>query len=390
MSPTRIPPENIIRYFRDHAGAILDVLDLLVRTETPSGDSHAIERFVRTYGGLLDDAGIEWHELRGRVGPMIRAHLPGAAGASQSPLILVGHSDTVWPLGEVARRPPRERDGLYYGPGAFDMKAGLALAVFVLRFLRLSGAPLSRSLDLYVSPDEELGSATAHAHMELLVPRDAIALILEPPLPDGSLKLWRKGVGMYRLAVRGREAHAGSEPDAGRSAIVEMARRILEIHGWNDPGRGLRVNVGEVRGGIATNVIAGSAEAGIDTRFDSLADGKEIDRRLRSLSTTEPEISLVLSGGIIFPPLAPDDRSRALADRAVEIGGQLGMEISQGRSGGGSDGSFLASLGVSVLDGLGVDGGGAHAQDEHIRIDRLPLRAALLARLILAIDGGAG
>jgi glutamate carboxypeptidase len=266
------------------------------------------------------------------------------------------------------------------------MKAGLALAAHVFAWLRGSGAELRRPLALALSADEELGSREAHERMERLVPPDATALVLEPPLPDGSLKAWRKGVGMYRLEARGREAHAGNEPERGVNAIVELARRILELEAWGDAARGITVNVGEVHGGVATNVVAGRAWAGVDTRFDGMEDGVALDRRLRALAASTPGASLHLEGGLIFPPMCPSVRGRGLIDLACRVARELGLEVGAGRSGGGSDGSFLAARGALVLDGLGVDGAGAHAPDEHIRIDRIAPRAAFLARLILALQ----
>jgi glutamate carboxypeptidase len=266
------------------------------------------------------------------------------------------------------------------------MRAGLTAMVFALEYLNESGRSLSRRLQVFLSADEEVGSVTAHPHMEALFPPGAAALVLEPPCPDGALKAWRKGVGMYDLQVTGRESHAGNEPEAGVNAIVELARQVLAITAWSDPSRGVTLNVGEAQGGVATNMVAGSATAGIDLRFETPEDGESMDRRLKSLEPVDPRAGIAVTGGIIFPPLAPDERSRRLQDVAIGAARELGFDLGRGKSGGGSDGSYLASRGLAVIDGLGVEGGGAHARDEHIVIERLPWRAAFLHRLILALD----
>lgn len=365
---------------------MLDVLERLVRIESPTGDTEGIEAFVRSLALLLESAGVSCREIPGPGGPHLLGEVIPAKEAGP-PIVLVGHSDTVWPRGEVARRPPRADGGRLHGPGVYDMRAGLTSMVFALEFLNESGRSLSRRLQVFLSADEEVGSVTAHPHMEALFPPGAAALVLEPPCPDGALKAWRKGVGMYDLHVTGRESHAGNEPEAGVNAILELARQILAITAWSDAARGVTLNVGEARGGVATNMIAGSATAGIDLRFERLEDGESLDRRLKTLGPVDPRAGISVSGGIIFPPLAPDERSRRLQDIAVGAARELGFELARGRAGGGSDGSFLASRGLAVIDGLGVEGGGAHSREEHIVIERLPWRAAFLSRLILALDG---
>ncbi len=380
-------PQACLNYFRASERHMLEALDALVSIDSPSGDIDGITSFVRKYSDLLHSAGIRLMELPGPGGP----HLLGEGifgGSSGPPIVLVGHSDTVWPRGEAARRPPTRSEGRLYGPGACDMRAGLVIAAFALRCLRESRATLCRPVQIFLSADEEVGSLTAHPHMERLFSPDTTALVLEPPLEDGSLKIARKGVGMYRLTAQGIEAHAGLEPEKGASAITEIVHQILEVLSWADPARGITLNIGQIRGGFATNVVAGHAEAGLDVRFDTLADGKAIHARLQELRPLKDRTRLRIEGGIIFPPLVPDDRSYRLAGTAMGIARELGLEISTGKAGGGSDGSFLASRGVCVLDGVGVDGAGAHTPQEHIRIDRLALRAALLTLLVLAEGTG--
>jgi glutamate carboxypeptidase len=268
----------------------------------------------------------------------------------------------------------------------FDMKAALALVAGVAEFLSVEGIALRRRLQVFVAADEEIGSPTAHPHMREALAAGATALVPEPPGLDGSMKVARKGVGIYKLRVRGREAHAGVAPEKGVSAIVELARQILELRSWNDTGRGISVNVGTVEGGTATNVVAGSARCEVDVRFERPADGEELEERFRALRPADARARLEVEGGTIFPPLVPTERSLELTELAVGVAGEVGLRISTESTGGGSDGAFLATLGLTVLDGLGPEGDGAHSLDEHIVIGRLPARAAFLARLVLALD----
>jgi glutamate carboxypeptidase len=376
-----MPLKAPLDYFQERSGEMLQVLEDLVSIESPSGEARAVESFVRAYGALLEKVGVSWEAIPAEGGPHLFGELPSPTESSP-PLVLVGHSDTVWPLGELVRRPPRREGGRFYGPGAHDMRAGLAILLFVLRYLREGRHALNRRVQVFLSADEELGSRSAHPHMDRLLSPAATALVLEPPLPDGSLKIERKGVGMYRIEVSGLEAHAGNEPERGVNAIEELARKTLEVTAWSDPRRGVRVNVGKIEGGIATNVVPGFAAAGVDVRFDRMEDGEDIHRKLRSLRPEDPRASLSISGGIIFPPMVPSERRQGIAALAIGIARENGLAISAGKSGGGSDGSYLAQRGLLVLDGLGVDGGGAHSREEHVVIDRMPPRAAILAGLL--------
>jgi len=310
----------------------------------------------------------------------------GEIAGEEPALALVGHSDTVWPVGEPERRPAAERDGKLYGPGAYDMRSGLCLILWALRYIAEQRVPYRRRILVFLAADEETGSATARPHMYRRLPADGTALVPEPPCPDGSLKIERKGVGIFRLDVTGREAHAGAEPERGVSAISELARMILEIESWADAGRGWLVSVGAVEGGTARNVVPGSASCSIDFRYDRQEDGARLEKKLRALTAKNPDAKIEVSGSLAFPPLVPTRRSRFLSQRAIEIAGdEFGVDVSAGASGGGSDGSHLAARGMTVLDGLGIDGGGAHAKDEHIRVDRVPFRAAFFTRLVLEL-----
>lgn len=379
MSPT-VPA--ILDYFRERGDSLLAELRSFVELESPSRDPGRIESFVDAYASLLDEAGLSCRRFPGEWGPQLLGELPG----EDPPIVLVGHCDTVWPVGAVAERPVEMREGKLFGPGAYDMKAGLCIALGVVRFLADTGHQPRRRLQLFVAADEESGGTTGHPCMDEVLSPGSTAFVVEPPCPDGSVKVRRKGVGIYELRITGREAHAGVEPERGVSAVDELARLVLEIHGWNDPARGIQLNVGTISGGTAGNVIAGSASASVDLRFDNPADGEEFDRRLRALEPANPDATLEVDGDLCFPPLVPTAETLRLGEKACSIASELGLEISIGSSGGGSDGSYLSSKGFFVLDGMGVEGGGAHALDEHVVVESLAERAALLTAMVLAVD----
>ena len=378
--PPKVP--SILKYFQERSDSMLEELRGFVELETPSRDAGRIESFVAAYSSLLDEAGLACRQFPGALGPQLLGELPG----EDPPIVLVGHCDTVWPAGVVGERPVDVREGKFFGPGAYDMKAGLCIALGVARFLRDTGHSLRRRLQVFVAADEESGGTTGHPCMDDALSPGSTALVVEPPCPDGAVKVRRKGVGIYELKITGREAHAGVEPERGISAVDELARLVLEIHGWNDPARGIQLNVGTIVGGTAGNVVAGSAAAGIDLRFDLPADGEEMERRLLALEPANPGASLEVDGSLCFPPLVPTPETLRLGEMACSIASELGLEISTGSSGGGSDGSYLSSKGHFVLDGMGVEGGGAHALDEHIVLESLPVRAALLTGMVLAVD----
>lgn len=378
--------DPLLEYFRGHSSELLAILEESVSFDTPAGRAELVAAFVRHYRGLVEKAGMVADEIPGPAGPHLFAE-KRPLKETRPPIVLVGHADTVWPVGEVERRPPRIEDGCLYGPGVYDMRAGLCLIVAALRYLDETGIELPCRLQMFVAADEEDGSFTAHPHMERLLSVEAVALVPEPPGADGSLKGERKGVGQYQVDIEGCEAHAGVEPERGASAVHEMARRILELERFADPSKGVTINVGLATGGTAANVVAGRARLGVDVRFDHELDGEEVHRRILSLTAVDPRITVAVKGGIIFPPLEATARNRRVCERAVEIAKSMGLEIGVEKSGGGSDGSFLSALGLGVVDGLGVDGGGAHALHEHVRIDRLAPRAAFFTRLILDLAG---
>jgi glutamate carboxypeptidase len=375
-------PTETLRHFESKRDDMLAELSELVAMETPSHDVEAISAFVARYRLALESAGLDCVEHTTPRGPCLTGELPG----EDPGIVLVGHSDTVWPHGTLDDRPPTLRDGKLFGPGVYDMKAGLCLILAVVRFIAEHRVQLRRRLQVFIATDEETGSISSQPLMDQVLSTDATALVPEPPCPDGSVKIERKGVGIYTIRIKGREAHAGVEPEKGISAIDEVSRLVLELHGWSDSSRGISLNVGRIEGGSASNVVAGEAKVVLDVRFERPEDGEDLHTRVLALRPSQPDASIDIDGGILFPPLVPTPKSRELAAMTCDIAEELGTRFGVGKSGGGSDGSYLASRGLTVIDGLGIDGSGAHATHEHIVAERISFRAALMTRVVLALD----
>ncbi len=366
---------------------VLVFLEELVSIESPSRDKHSLDAL----GTLLAR---HLHQLGGSIeiipnvqgSDHILARFPGLG--AKRPALVLGHFDTVWPKGTIDRMPFRvEADGRAFGPGIFDMKAGLASLWWALSVLMNARYLDRRPIWALLTSDEEIGSPTARGLIEDLARQCAYVLVLEPPLADGGLKTARKGVGRFRLKIEGKAAHAGVAPTEGRSAIIELAHQIFAIQQLQDLSAGTTINIGVVAGGTTANVVPASASAEIDVRVVSAGEAARMSAALLALSSLTPEIRLAISGGFTRPPMERTPAVAALYEQAQRIGRQLGLELTEGSTGGGSDGNFTAALGVPTLDGLGVRGGGAHADDEHIVIDSLPERAALLAALLLQLEG---
>jgi glutamate carboxypeptidase len=372
----------LLAYFEEKQGELLDFIRWLVEQESMSREAEATRRIAEQFGERLARIGPRVELLSDpRYGATLRARFEDSSGDEER-LLVVGHLDTVWPIGTLARRPFRVEDDRAYGPGIFDMKAGVAIAAFAMRALKESGRAAKRPVTFLMTCDEETGSHFSREIIEEEAIRARAALVLEPPIPGGTVKTARKGVGEFELIVRGRPAHAGNDPRAGISAITEIARQILAINEMCDYDRGTTLNVGVVHGGVLSNVVAAEARAAVDMRFRTVDEGKRIEQAMAKLSPTLDGAQIEVRGGINRPPLVRTSEIGALFEHARGLAAEIGFELSEGSVGGGSDGNFIAAKGVPVLDGLGVDGAGAHAEHEHIIISDIPRRAALLARLI--------
>jgi glutamate carboxypeptidase len=369
---------------------VLDTIEALVAVESPTTDKAAVDRCGTELASRLEAIG-------GRVTPLtcpergnhLLAEFPstalGAGGSTASQILLLGHFDTVWPVGQLERMPLARSNGRLHGPGVFDMKAGIAIGMLATRALVERGPSIPHRIVMLWTTDEEIGSGSSRAAIEEEAARSAAVLVLEPSLPGGAVKTSRKGCGGYQLTVRGIAAHAGIEPQKGASAVQELAHQILRINALQDLARGISVNVVQVTGGMRSNVIPDEARAVVDVRVPTSAAAAEVEAAFRALRPVDRRTTLEARGGFDRPPLERSDKVARLYSEARDVARELGQELGEGGTGGGSDGNFTAALGVPTLDGLGAVGDGAHALHEHVDIESLADRAALVAGLITRI-----
>jgi glutamate carboxypeptidase len=381
----------VLAWLRERTSAMCELLEDLARAESPSDDPASQ---ARAHGILVDELsglGFETERLAGRrTGDHLLAHGPDP-GASERRQLLLGHLDTVWPVGTLAEMPVELREGCLFGPGVFDMKAGLVQMLFALRALAELGLEPACAPVALINADEELSSPESREHIERLARESERAFVLEPSVgPAGKLKTARKGVGRFTVKVRGVASHAGLDPEAGRSAILEVSHQIQTLFSLNDPDRGVTVNVGTIDGGLRPNVVAAEVVAQVETRVVSADDAARIEERIRALAPVTEGVTLEVEGGFRRPPLERTRRNRELWELARAAADGLGIELDQALVGGASDGN-IASAHTATLDGLGAVGDGAHAAHEHVLVERMPERAGLLAMLLaapLADDAG--
>jgi glutamate carboxypeptidase len=353
-----------------------ELLRDLVQLESPTGDADRIGRIGDRIVSELVAVGATVE----RLGPHLRAEL-GPALDGRRPLLVLTHMDTVWPAGTLAAMPFRVEGDWAHGPGAFDMKAGIVTMLQALR----EAAPLRRPVVALVTADEEVGSPDGREHVRREAAAAAAALVLEPPIREGTITTGRSGLARYQLDVTGRAAHAGHAGGGGVSAIEELAHQVLALHALADHARGVRVNVGQIGGGTGDNVVAGEAWARIDARAWTAEGQAELEGAIRGLEPQLDGVTLRVTGGVTRPPMKRTPATARLAARAIAIAERLGVPIAETVSGGGSDGNFAATAGAPVLDGLGPVGAGAHAVDERVSLVSLAERTRLLTELLRAL-----
>ncbi|MDH3272219.1 MAG: M20 family metallopeptidase [Gemmatimonadota bacterium] len=377
-----------LEHVRGRRDEFVDFLSSLCRVESPTDHPETQSGVHAILGPAFEDLGYEVRVVEGRVSGNHLLAFPKRRDRSLSTQLLIGHSDTVWPLETIERMPVQVDEGRLHGPGTLDMKGGLTQIVFALRALRDLGHEPDVTPVVFVNSDEEVGSPDSKRHVRRLARAAVRALVLEPSLgPRGLIKTARKGLGRFDITVRGRAAHAGLEPEAGASAILELAHVIQRLNELNDPERGTTVNVGRIDGGTRPNVIAAEARASVDVRVTSLEFGAEVERRVHAIKPSTPGVTLQVEGGIRVAPLERTPRNMQLWETARAIGGRMGFDLEDAMAGGGSDGN-TTSLFTATLDGLGCVGDGAHANHEHIVIEPSLDRCALLTGLLLAPDAG--
>jgi glutamate carboxypeptidase len=375
-------------HLESRQGEMLALTRSLVETESPSGDVEGSRAVVK----LLEDAArkidgvtsVERIESPG-YGEHLRVRAFADAREHPDTILVIGHTDTVHPRGSVSERPWREQAGRIYGPGIFDMKANCAQALEVIRACSTLGLAPRCPVVLLLTCDEETGSMTGRALIEEGARASRGVLVLEPPASNGRVKTARKGTGLFTIEAHGIAAHAGLEPEKGASAILEIARQIERLHAMNEPARGITVNVGVVQGGTRSNVVAASASAEIDVRFSTTEEAKRLEEKILGAQSFDERVKLSITGSINRPPLERTEKVASLFNLARKVAALLDFDLGEASVGGASDGNFVAALNVAVLDGLGIDGDGAHATHEHIVIDDIARRGALLAGIIASM-----
>ena len=375
-----------MEWLRPREVAMTRLLGQFVRAESPSFDKAAVDRFGRMVAAEWKRRGARVTLVRQRErGDHVRAEWNPPGNRARGQILVLGHLDTVYGLGTLAGMPFRLTRGRAYGPGAFDMKGGLVIALFAVDALAATGRlPQKRIVFLWTS-DEEIGSGTSRAVIEREARRSDAVLVLEPAAGlDGRVKTGRKGVGEIEIVATGRAAHAGLNPEDGINAIEEIALQIARISRWNQPRRGITVNAGVIEGGTRTNVIPENARVLVDVRAVRAGDMRALERKFRALRPILRGAKLQIRGGFNRPPMERKS-SAALYAKARALAKEMGVTLGEAYVGGGSDGNFTAALGVPTLDGLGAVGEGAHSPNENIVIRALPERAALFAGLLATI-----
>lgn len=367
-------------YLRAQLPAMTDMLSKLVSIESQTDDKAGVDRVGQYVAGELTSLGakVTRFEQPVRGDHVLGVFNPGA----QNTVTLILHMDTVHPTGTLAARPIRVEDGKFYGPGSYDMKASHVITLFALRALKELNLFPNREVRVLYTSDEETGSITSRELIEAQSRGATLAMVMEPALADGRLKSSRKGVGDFRVTARGRAAHAGAEHKQGINAIQELAYQALKLQSLTDYARGVSFSVGDIRGGGVTNVVPDWATLQVDTRVMAAEDAQWVTDQVYGLKPVLPGATLEIEGQFNRPPMECDAQRLASFDRVRQIGRTVGLELEHGPSGGGSDASFTAGIGVPTLDGFGAIGDGAHAVHEHVILSSLPARAALCAAVV--------
>lgn len=370
---------ELLKYFENKRQSMIDELTVLVEHESPSNNKAAVDALSKVIAQQFEALGaeVEVHP-REVVGDIVLGKWN--TGAAGKPVLIISHMDTVWDVGTLDKMPIRmDDDGRMYGPGALDMKAGIVLSMNAIAGLQDMDTLPDRPIYYLVTTDEEIGSVQSRELIETLAKECDLVLITEPPTADGALKTWRKGTARYELSIQGRASHAGNEPEQGVNSIIEFAQHALEINQLNDLKNGTSVSVTVVSGGTATNVIPAFTQAQIDVRTMTLNAYDKVHNTLMDRMSYIPGSQVSVERKSHRPPMERDGES---FEKVREIAKNNGITVREDGAGGGSDGNFTAALGIPTIDGLGAEGTGLHATHEHILINSLPKKAALIAAII--------
>ncbi len=376
--------KQVLEHVRGERALLVELLEELTAAESPSKHPDIHDRIRTSLVTMFADLDFVVREV-GQRGAARHVYARPRVRDPRKPLqLVIGHYDTVWPLGTLAERPFEVDGNIIRGPGVFDMKGGLVMFLLAMRTLRNLGLDLPATPLVFVNADEEIGSRSSTRYIRALAERSARALVLEPALGEtGLVKTERKGIGRYTFTVYGKAAHAGLDPEGGASAILELSHIIQKLFALNDPAAGVTVNVGTVDGGIQPNVVAPHSSCVVDVRVPTVADGERVHAAIHSMEPSTEGVRLRIEGAIGRPSMEATPRNQALWGQAQVLGKELGLELESARAGGGSDGNTTSQY-TATLDGLGPVGDGAHAVHEFLYIDKTLERAALLALLLTA------
>lgn len=376
---------DLLSFFDARTPEMVALLKQLVLFESPSHDKALVDALGDFVTQICRELGatVEIHP-RQEVGNLRLARWND--GAPGKPILLLAHMDTVWPAGTLATMPLREEDGILYGPGVVDMKGGIVVALEAIRGLRDLGAMPQRPIWILFTSDEETGSHHSRDLICALAAQAGLVLVMEPAADGEAFKTWRKGIARYTVRTTGRASHAGQAPEAGVNAVIEAAHQAIYLHSLNDLPNGTSVSVTMIQGGIATNVIPPEATLQVDVRFLKASEAERVHRAILGLSPVLPGAGVTVEGQIDRGPMERDEQMIRAFAQAKEIAASLGLELTEGGSGGASDGNFTAAMGIPTLDGLGAGGAGLHAAHEQVHIRTLHRRAALLAKMLCDWD----
>ena len=363
-------------------GRLRSRLRELVEVESPSGDAEAVNRagaLVETWAAELGGKAVR--HAGGTFGDVLELHFGPDREAAGRAVLLLGHLDTVWPMGTLRSMPWKEAEGRFFGPGVLDMKAGVVMALEAAALVLKRNGALHQPVTLLLNPDEEVGSPVSRMHTERLARLAAKVYVLEPA-QGLAYKTSRKGVGHFELELTGVAAHAGVDFERGHSAVLEAARLVAAVSEWTDLARGRTINAGVITGGTRSNVIAAQCRVEVDARVVTMEDAAAVEALFAGLRTVDAACSVAVHGGINRPPMERSEGTVHLFERAQRFAAELGLHLEEASTGGGSDGNFTAALGIPTLDGMGAVGAGAHASHEHVVVAHLAERTALLAGML--------
>lgn len=373
---------QLLEYFQNRQAEICEKIFEIVEIESPSRDAEGSFQVVSWIESELAKISDNFSVEKIIIENLGEHLIIRAFHSTEKPILLLGHTDTVHPIGTKLQNPTRIENGKLYGCGTFDMKANVVLILEILRAFNELNLKPNRQINILLSCDEEIGSRTGREFVEREAMLAEFCLVCEPSA-NGKVKTGRKGTGMFRLRTHGVPAHAGLEPEKGASAILEISRQIPKIHELNDLENGTTANVCTIGGGTTSNVIPENAICEIDVRFTKKSEAEKIANALKNLKSFDEKVSLEIVGDINRPPMERTEAVIKLYEKAKTIADSMGYDLGETQVGGASDGNFVGALGVPVLDGLGIAGNGAHTLDEFIFIEDIPKRAALLAEMIL-------